>query len=398
MKKTDVVVIGAGIVGAAAAYQITRRWPNKSVLVVEKETAPAQHQTGRNSGVIHAGVYYAPGSLKAQYCREGLQETYALCQQHNIAHLNTGKLIVATNALEEERMMALYERCQQNELSPTLLSEKQLHRLEPNITGKGAILVGQTGIADYKGITRCLLAQVETSGGQIVYGQQVKAIDERSDEIRITTTNQALRADVLVNCAGLHADKIIRMVVENLDFAIVPFKGEYFLLPPKYNDIVKHLIYPVPDPDLPFLGVHLTRMVDGTVTVGPNAVLAMGREAYGKIEVNPRDCLDMLQFSGFRKVIAKNFKSGLREFKNSVYRPGYLKLVQKYCPQISLSDLRPYPSGIRAQAVSKEGELIHDFKFVDTPRSLHVGNAPSPAATSAMPIAKAICEKLDAKL
>ncbi|XOV78436.1 MAG: L-2-hydroxyglutarate oxidase [Aestuariibacter sp.] len=398
MEKVDITIIGAGIVGAAVAYQLQKRWPQKKIVILEKESAPAQHQTGRNSGVIHAGVYYAPGSLKAKYCRQGLADTYEFCRKYQIAHQQTGKLLVATNEVEAQRMEQLYARCQQNQLQPLLLSGAELKSLEPNISGVGAIFVEQTGIADYRGITECLLQQVQANGGTVYFQQQVRDVEERSNDIQVVTQNKTVHSELLINCGGLHSDRIIRMLCSELDFAIVPFKGEYYLLPPKYNDVVKHLIYPIPDPDLPFLGVHLTRMVDGSVTVGPNAVLAFGREAYNKSSFDWQDTLEMMRFSGFRKVLKNNFKSGLQEFKNSLFKPGYLKLVQKYCPQIELQDLLPYPSGIRAQAVSKDGELIHDFKFVETNRSLHVGNAPSPAATSAMPIARAICDKLSTKI
>lgn len=398
MEKVDITIIGAGIVGAAVAWHIQQRWPRKKIRILEKEQEPAQHQTGRNSGVIHAGVYYAPGSLKARYCRQGLEDTYEFCQKFGIRHQRTGKLLVATDEVEAQRMETLFHRCQENQLDPVMLSASELLSREPNVTGVGAIYVDQTGIADYRGITQCLLEQAREKGAQVLFGHEVLDIEEHSSDSLISTPQGSFTTELLINCAGLQSDRIIRMMCNDIDFAIIPFKGEYYLLPPKYNDVVKHLIYPIPDPELPFLGVHLTRMVNGTVTVGPNAVLSFGREAYQKTGFHLKDTIEMLGFAGFRKVISKNMKSGLQEFKNSFYKPGYLKLVQKYCPQIQLQDLLPYPAGIRAQAVSEQGELIHDFKFVETSRSLHVGNAPSPAATSAMPIARAICDKLADKM
>lgn len=399
MVKYDVTIIGGGIVGAAVALKLKQVKPKIRVMLLEKEAQPAQHQTGRNSGVIHAGVYYQPGSLKAKYCREGLERTINFCQRHSVDYLQCGKLLVATNELELERMASLYQRCQQNDLTPELLSKSQLNEREPNIAGEGGFFVKQTGIVDYIGMTKSLLAQFKALGGDIQYQFDVSAIEQVQNTIRLSDKLGAVvDTEFMVNCAGVYSDKIIKMMGLDTDFTIVPFKGEYFLLPPKYNDVVKHLIYPVPDPDLPFLGVHLTRMIDGTVTVGPNAVLAAGKEAYGKWDVNVSDVLAMAGNRGLRKMIRNNLHSGLQEFKNSVFKRGYLRQVQKYCPQIQLEDLLYYRPGIRAQAVSNDGQLVHDFKFVESDRSLHVGNAPSPAATSALPIADAIFEKIANKL
>ncbi|MBE1298800.1 MAG: L-2-hydroxyglutarate oxidase [Alteromonadaceae bacterium] len=399
MAKYDVTIVGGGIVGAAVALKLKQERSQFSILLLEKETLPAQHQTGRNSGVIHAGVYYQPGSLKAKYSREGLERTISFCQQYDVDYLQCGKLLVATNDLELQRMESLYERCQQNDLTPELLSKAQLNEREPNIAGEGGFFVKQTGIVDYVGMTKSLLAQFAALGGEIRYHFEVSGIEQSDSAICLRhTSGDAVETEFMVNCAGVYSDKLIKMMELDTDFSIVPFKGEYFLLPAKYNDIVKHLIYPIPDPDLPFLGVHLTRMIDGTVTVGPNAVLAAGKEAYGKWDVNLKDVLAMAGDSGLRKMIRSNFRSGMQEFKNSVYKRGYLQQVQKYCPQIQLEDLLYYRPGIRAQAVSNEGQLVHDFKFVESERSLHVGNAPSPAATSALPIADAIFEKITNKL
>lgn len=398
LKKVDVIIVGAGIVGAACARKLKLENPQLKILLTEKEAKAAAHQTGRNSGVIHAGVYYAPGSLKAQYCREGLERTIAYCHENQLPYLQCGKLIVATNELEEQRLEALYERCKLNDLEPQLCTMTELRSREPEITGRAAIFVKQTGITNYTAITEHFLQYFTDNGGEVHFAEQVTELTESKEAIDVTTTQGKYQTSLLLNCAGLQSDVLIQKLVPDVDWRIVPFKGEYFLLPQKYNDIVKHLIYPVPDPDLPFLGVHLTRMIDGTVTVGPNAVLAPGKEAYGKTEFHLSEVLSSIGYSGLRKVLLRNWKSGLQEFKNSMFKSGYLKLVQKYCPQIQVEDLLPYPPGIRAQAVSQKGELIHDFRFAESPRSLHVGNAPSPAATSAMPIADAIYEKLKDKL
>lgn len=397
MKKYDVIIVGAGIVGAACARKLMSEKPNLNVLLLEKEAQPAFHQTGRNSGVIHAGVYYAPGSLKARYCREGLERTIAYCQQYDLPYLQCGKLIVATDDIEERRLEALFERCTLNDLEPQRCTGHQVHTREPNITGQAAIFVKQTGITNYSKITGHFAHCFTEAGGELHYSEQVKELEESPEGITVTTSRDTYQTSLLLNCAGLQSDVLIRKLIPDIDWRIVPFKGEYFRLPEQYNNVVNHLIYPVPDPELPFLGVHLTRMIDGSVTVGPNAVLALGKEAYGKNEIKFGELSRALGYSGFRKVLRNNWRSGLQEFKNSLFKSGYLKLVQKYCPQIQIDDLLPYPPGIRAQAVSENGELIHDFRFAQSPRSLHVGNAPSPAATSAMPIADAIYDKLKDK-
>ena len=398
MTETDVIVVGAGIIGAAVAWKISQAYPQKNVVVLEKEAGPAMHQTGRNSGVIHAGVYYQPGSLKAQYCRAGLRDTMAFCRQYDVRYLQCGKLIVATNSLEEERMHALFERSKLNGLDTLLIGRQTLNNMEPNIVGNGAIQVKDTGIVDYKGMTRTLLNLFREAGGNVYYNRQVVGIDERNTDIEIRTASETMRCKVLINCAGLMSDRLIALQGLEKDFKIIPFRGEYFKLPEKYNNLVNHLIYPVPDPAMPFLGVHLTRMIDGSVTVGPNAVLATAREGYHKSDVSFPDLWETISYGGFWSLLSKHMKSGMIEAKNSLFTGEYLKLVQKYCPKIKKEDLLPYPSGVRAQAVSKNGELIHDFKFVESEFSLHVGNAPSPAATSALPIADSILQKLEGKL
>ena len=398
MKQFDLAIIGGGIVGAATALQLLQAYPNKRIVLLEKEAEAAQHQTGRNSGVIHAGVYYQPGSLKAKYCREGLQRTIRYCAAHQLPYLQCGKLIVATNDIEVERMQALYTRCQENQLSPQLLDAAQLRRHEPNVAGVGAIWVQDTGIVDYVQLTAHFLAQFIHLGGEVLYCHEVTGLTEKADSIDITTSQTRIQSEFLVNCGGLQSDRLATMLGLTLDFEIIPFRGEYYLLPPHHNEVVNHLIYPVPDPALPFLGVHLTRMIDGTVTVGPNAVLALGREAYGKTDINFGDVAQMFGFPGMLPMLKNNLASGIHELKHSIFKRGYLTLVQKYCPRIQLADLLPYRSGIRAQAVGKDGALIHDFKFVHSARSLHVGNAPSPAATSALPIADAIVAQCHALL
>lgn len=397
-KMYDYVVVGGGIVGVSTAWQLQSRFPDKSILLIEKESGFSCHQTGHNSGVIHAGVYYAPGSLKAEFCKAGVEATTAFCAKHDIPVENCGKLLVATSELEVERMQALFDRCHQNGLDVELLDQHQLKQREPNIVGLGAIFVSTTSIVNYRQVTEKMAQEFADAGGVISLETEVRGLVEHDDKVVISTHSKGqpvnFDSQFIVVCSGLMADRMTRMMGIDTDFQIIPYRGEYYRLPAKYNDIVNHLIYPIPDPDLPFLGVHLTRMIDGSVTVGPNAVQGWKREGYGKINISLRDVLDMLSFAGFWKVSAKHLKTGLIETKNSWWKPGYLKLVNKYCPKIKVEDLQPYPAGIRAQAVLTDGTLVHDFLFAESARSLHVCNAPSPAATSAIPIGGYICDKI----
>ncbi|MCG6211217.1 L-2-hydroxyglutarate oxidase [Vibrio furnissii] len=397
----DYVIVGGGIVGVSTAWQLKQQYPDKSILLVEKEAGFSRHQTGHNSGVIHAGVYYAPGSLKADFCKRGVERTVSFCAKHDIPVENCGKLLVATNAVELERMQALFERCQQNELDVALLDAAQLKLAEPNITGLGAIYVKTTSIVNYRLVTEKMAEEFKALGGEVCLSTEVVGLNETEQEISVQCRYKGspitFHSQFLVSCSGLMADRMTKMLGLATDFQIIPYRGEYYRLAPKHNQVVKHLIYPIPDPELPFLGVHLTRMIDGSVTVGPNAVQGFKREGYGKVNISVRDVWEMLRFSGFWKVTAKNLKTGLVEMKNSLWKPGYLQLVRKYCPSIELADLQPYPAGIRAQAVLSDGTLVHDFLFAESPRSLHVCNAPSPAATSAMPIGEYICQKITQK-
>ena len=389
----DYIIIGGGIVGTSTAPSLITEQPDKKILLIEKENTLASHQTGHNSGVIHAGVYYQPGSLKAQFCKEGLKATIDFCKENNIPFEQCGKLLVATSDIELNRMSALFERCQENEIEAELLDKHQLNELEPNISGLGAILVKSTGIVNYQLITKKMAGQFEALGGEYLLNTQITDLKEDSNSVEVTTKKETFKTRYLISCAGLMADRIVKMLDIPTDFQIIPFRGEYFQLPKKHNQLVKHLIYPIPDPELPFLGVHLTRMIDGSTTVGPNAVLGFKREGYNRINFSIKDVAQMLSFKGFYKVIGNNFRSGISEMINSIYKRGYLKQVQKYCPLVTLEELQPYPVGIRSQAVLKDGTLVHDFLFAESQRSIHVCNAPSPAATSAIPIGKYISNK-----
>ncbi|TVQ69296.1 MAG: L-2-hydroxyglutarate oxidase [Oceanospirillales bacterium] len=390
----DFIIIGGGILGFSTAMQLQQRFPDKRILLLEKESKPAQHQTGHNSGVIHAGVYYTPGSLKARFCLEGNRRMKAFCDEQKVKYDECGKLLVATNAIEMERMQALWERTEANGLERYWLSAEELKEREPNIVGMGAIFVPSSGIVNYAQVTETMAKVFQQLGGEIKYGHQVDALLETANEVRVSTEQETFTSRYMISCSGLMADRIVKMLGLKPEFTICPFRGEYYLLPEKHNQIVNHLIYPIPDPSMPFLGVHLTRMIDGTTTVGPNAVLALKREGYRKTDISPSDLLQMFTNPGILKVLAKNLKPGLVEMKNSLFKPAYLEEVRKYCPSIELSDLKPYPAGVRAQAVSRDGKLIDDFLFMNTKRSVNVCNAPSPAATSSLPIGEHIVDQI----
>ena len=394
----DIAVIGAGIVGLSTAWQLLQRYPKYRILLIEKESEVGQHQTGHNSGVIHAGVYYAPGSLKADLCQRAAKATKDFCRQHHIDFDECGKLLVATNALEHERMEALFLRCQNNGLEVHKLDQAQLNEREPNIKGVAALFVPSTGIVNYRDICWKLAELFVQKGGELRLSTEVLDLEESHERVAVTLNNDVVSTSYLVSCSGLMADRLTKMLSIPTDFQIIPFRGEYYQLPAKHNRIVNHLIYPIPDPDLPFLGVHLTRMIDGSVTVGPNAVQGWKREGYGRININLRDIFDMVRFPGFWKLLMTHWRTGLTETKNSWYKPGYLAQVRKYCDLVSLDDLQAYPAGIRAQAVMKDGSLVHDFLFAQSARTLHVCNAPSPAATSAFPIGEYIVDKLDEQM
>ncbi|MDR5900146.1 L-2-hydroxyglutarate oxidase [Halomonas vilamensis] len=390
----DYIIIGGGILGLSTAMQLIRSYPDKKMLLIEKEDGPARHQTGHNSGVIHAGVYYTPGSLKARFCLEGNIATKAFCDKHDIAYDECGKLLVATNDLEMQRMQALWERTEANGLERYWLTAEEMHEREPNITGVGGIFVPSSGIVDYAQVAAAMGREFEDAGGEIRYATAVTGLNESANEVVVSTNQGDFSTRYMVSCSGLMADRVVRMLGVEPGFTICPFRGEYYRLPAQHNHIVNHLIYPIPDPSMPFLGVHLTRMIDGSVTVGPNAVLAWKREGYRKTDISLSDTWAMLRHSGIRQVLKDNLRSGLFELKNSLYKKGYLEQVRKYCPSLTLADLEPYPAGVRAQAVSDDGKLVDDFLFVNTPRTVNVCNAPSPAATSAIPIGAHIVEKV----
>ena len=389
----DFIIIGAGIVGMSTAWQLKKRRPQARILVLEKESEVGTHQTGRNAGVIHAGIYYEPGSLKAEFCHRGVEATMQFCRERNIPYQQCGKLLVATNESEVARMETLFERCQQNDPTTSLLDKAQLHSQEPTITGDAAIFSPRTGIVDYRLICEAMAEEFVSDGGELRSGSEVTDINEHDSHISVTTHTENLNGKFLIACSGLMADRIARLQGIIIDFELIPFRGEFYRIDPELAAGLNHLVYPIPDPTLPFLGVHLTRRINGDVIVGPNAVLSLKREGYGKLEVNGRDLRDMVKFPGFWKVIGRNIRPGLRELGESWFKTAYIHQIKKYLPEITTSDLQPFPPGIRAQPVTRDGKIIDDFLFATSSRSLHVCNAPSPAATSAIPIGEHICDE-----
>ena len=395
----DVIVVGGGIVGLATAAEVLRRQPGADVLVVEKDPAVGQHQSGHNSGVIHAGVYYEPGSLKARFCTEGAARTREFCADKRIPFCDTGKVVVATTGPEVSRLASLTERARTNGLAVTPLSAGELREREPHIAGLAALHVHATGITDYPAVCRALASDISAAGGVVRTSTTVVAIDESPACVSLALDEQGWRtvqsARQVIVCGGLQADRLAAMSGLNSGaevFQIVPFRGEYHRLPASRAGLIDALIYPVPDPGLPFLGVHLTRTIDGGITVGPNAVLGLSREGYRKGSVNLRDLAAVARFPGTWQVARDHWRTGLAEQRTSWRRTAYLELVRRYCPELTVEDLRPEPAGIRAQAVLRDGTLVHDFLIRQTDRTVHVCNAPSPAATSAFPIADHIVD------
>jgi L-2-hydroxyglutarate oxidase len=389
----DYAIIGGGIVGLATAMHILETQKDSTIVIFEKEDQCAKHQTSHNSGVIHAGIYYEPGSLKAKLCREGLEATKAFCDKYKIPYKVCGKLIVATNPLEEKRIDALFERAKANGLKLKKIDNKTLRKIEPNIKGTKALLSAETGMVDYQKMAIKMAEVIKNKGATIKLNLSINRISEKFDLVELGNNNSTWQAKKLIVCGGLQADRLAKIAGMKVDFKIIPFRGEYFRLPNSKKSIVKHHIYPAPDPALPFLGIHLTKMIDGSVTVGPNAVIGFSREGYPKLSMNFRDISSYITFPGFWKLLWEYRFHAIYELKGSLIKRSYLKSCQKYCPNLTIDDLLPYRAGIRAQLVTREGKIVHDFLFCQTARMLHVINAPSPAATSAIPIGRIIAEK-----
>ncbi|MER7625010.1 L-2-hydroxyglutarate oxidase [Streptomyces sp. NPDC126503] len=390
----DVLVVGGGIVGLSTAYALTRRAPGTRVTVLEKEHAPARHQTGRNSGVIHSGLYYRPGSLKARYAVRGAAEMIKFCAEWGIPHEVTGKLVVATSREELPRLHALVQRGRENGIPVRELGPAQITEYEPRVRGIAAIQVGTTGICDYGAVAARL---AEASGARILYGAEAVAVDRRAWGVAVRTADgRIVRARVLVNCAGLHCDEVARLAGDDPGMRIVPFRGEYYELADP--SLVRGLVYPVPDPAFPFLGVHLTRGIDGGVHVGPNAVPALAREGYGWSVVRPRELVGTLAWPGSWAIAREHWRYGAGELRRSLSKRAFTEAVRRMLPVVEESGLRPAAAGVRAQAVLRDGTLVDDFLIREAPRTVHVLNAPSPAATASLPIGRDIAARALAHL
>ncbi|MFJ2609900.1 L-2-hydroxyglutarate oxidase [Streptomyces sp. NPDC087425] len=386
----DVLVIGGGIVGLSTAYAITRAAPGTRVTVLEKEPGPARHQTGRNSGVVHSGIYYRPGSLKARYAVRGGAEMIKFCAEYGIAHAVTGKLIVATERAELPRLHALVQRGRENGIPVRELGGAQIAEYEPEVRGLAAIHVGTTGVCDFVAVARHL---ADASGAEIRYGARVVRVDRRADlgvAVR-TSRGDVVRGRVLVNCAGLYCDEVARLAGDDPEMRIVPFRGEYYAL--QRPELVRGLVYPVPDPAFPFLGVHLTRGIDGGVHIGPNAVPALAREGYGWGVVRPREIAATLAWPGTWHLARRHWRYGAGELRRSVSGRAFTEAVRRLLPAVREEDLIPTPAGVRAQAVLRDGTLVDDFLIKQTPRTVHVLNAPSPAATASLPIGREVAHR-----
>ncbi|MFI5657922.1 L-2-hydroxyglutarate oxidase [Streptomyces sp. NPDC051684] len=391
----DVLVVGGGIVGLSTAYAVSRAAPGTRVVVLEKEEGPARHQTGRNSGVIHSGIYYRPGSLKARFAVRGAAEMVKFCAEYGIAHEVTGKLIVATERDELPRLHALVQRGRENGIPVRELGSAQIQEYEPEVRGLAAIHVGTTGIVDYRAVAERF---AEASGAEIRYGADVVQVDRRADRgvaVR-TRAGDVVRGRVLVNCAGLRCDEVARLTGDDPEMRIVPFRGEYFEL--GRPDLVRGLVYPVPDPAFPFLGVHLTRGIDGGVHVGPNAVPALAREGYGWGVVRPREVGGTLAWPGAWRMARSHWRYGAGEVHRSLSKAAFTKAVRRLVPAVTAQDMVPVAAGVRAQAVLRDGTLVDDFLIREGARAVHVLNAPSPAATASLPIGREIARRVLALL
>lgn len=388
MKSFDLIIIGGGIVGLASAMKLLKKAPQLKIAVLEKESQIAIHQTGNNSGVIHSGIYYKPESLKAKNCIKGAKEMIDFCQENQIPFNLCGKLIVALKSEEIPRLEELERRGKANGV-PGLekVGPERLKEIEPNACGIQALYSPNTGIIDYKKVAATYAQKIKQMGGQIILNQQVKKIIQNHDEIILTTQNDEYRTSNVINCAGLHADRIAKMSgIENFPFRVIPFRGEYYdFIPEKYS-LVKGLIYPIPDPRFPFLGVHVTRMINGKVEAGPNAVLALSREGYTKTKINVKDCADFLSYKGFWAMAKRYWRMGIYELYRSYSKKAFTRDVQQLFPCIQESDLIPGNAGVRAQIVTHEGKLADDFIIEKQRRMIHILNAPSPAATASLSI------------
>jgi len=395
----DVIIIGGGVVGLGVALEITRRFPGRRLLVLEKEDRVARHQSGHNSGVIHSGVYYKPGSLKARLCVAGAAAMVEFCREHGIPHEVCGKVIVATADEELPRLEELRKRGEANGLTGLrMIGPEELREIEPNAAGLRALVVPSTGITNYAVVCDKYAELISAKGGAVKTSAGATGIRRSSNEIVVETSKGAFSTNALINCAGLYSDCISRMAGDDPGVMIVPFRGEYYDVRPERASLVKALIYPVPDPRFPFLGVHFTRRITGNVDAGPNAVLALAREGYRHSDINLREFAGSLAYGGFWRMARKNWRSGLGEWHRSLSKAAFVRALQRLVPAIAEDDLVPGGSGVRAQALKHDGALVDDFQFVPSGKVLHVLNVPSPAATASLMIGKAIVDTAAAGL
>ena len=390
----DVAIVGGGIVGLATAWQLLQHRPGLSVLVIEKEAEVAMHQTGHNSGVIHAGIYYKPGSLRALNCRQGKLALEEFCSKHEIPFDRCGKVIVATCNSELPALEKVYQRGIANEIECEKITPDRLAELEPHASGVAAIHVPETGIVDYRLVANKLSELMQSQGAELHCNTQLTGYRRETASQILLTSQGDFATRFVITCAGLQSDRIAKLCGASIQSKIVPFRGEYYDLKPKARHLCRNLIYPVPDPQFPFLGVHFTRMIQGGVECGPNAVLAFSREGYKKTQINCRDLFDSLAFSGFRKLSRKHWQAGMGEMWRSFSKQAFVKELKKLIPEITADDLVPAPAGVRAQAITPDGEIVDDFLIESDDRAVHVLNAPSPAATASLNIGKTIVEKV----
>ena len=396
--RSDLIVVGGGIVGLASAYRFTERFPGKRVTVLEKEDTVATHQTGRNSGVLHSGIYYKPGSLKAINCREGKRAMEAFCEQEGLPYELCGKVIVAVDAAELPALNNILQRGKANGIQCERIGPERLAELEPHARGVAAIHVPESGIVDYRAVSFRLAEKVKTAGGEVVTNACATAIRTEANEVVVETTLGDFSAPLMVNCAGLQCDRVAKLAGTDPEAQIVPFRGEYFKLRPAAKHLCRNLIYPTPDPSFPFLGVHFTRMVDGAVECGPNAVLAFAREGYNKSTLDFADLKESITHSGFLRLSLKHWRTGMGEMWRSFSKRAFVAALQRLVPEITADSLEPAPAGVRAQAVLPDGSLVDDFLVEQSDRVVNVLNAPSPAATASLNIGSLVVDRLEPRI